>query len=162
MEALEQARKLLENGDRAGAVRELATYLHANLNNIGGWQLLATALDDPSQKAKCYWQILRIDSNNEEAAEALQLVSSSAKNRTEVILIAAQPYAEPHAAVAPPKFSNNQEVQLQNEPRRRGIILGEPIYSNERWQYEVFFSDEKRFVAEADLLVVCKLSFATN
>ena len=132
----------------------------ANLNNIGGWQLLATAFEDSSQKAKCYRQILRIDSNNAEAAQALQLVSSPAKNRAEAIPIATRlAVAELHAAIAPPKFSNNQEVQLQNEPRRRGIILGEPIDSNGRWQYEVFFGDEKRYVAEADLLVVSEFEF---
>jgi hypothetical protein len=61
---LEYPKKLLELGDKDGAIKELARLLRQQPQNVNAWFLLAQALDDKDRKADCYRQVLRVDPDN--------------------------------------------------------------------------------------------------
>ena len=51
-----------------------------------------------------------------------------------------------------PKYSKFDMVRLKKDPSRSGVIWGEPIQSDDGWQYEIFFSsDDRRYVIEKDI-----------
>ena len=72
MSELDLPKRLLEFGDKPGAVIELTRILHADPDNIDAWFLMVDALDDPTKKTDCYRQILRIDPRNQFAQIHLQ------------------------------------------------------------------------------------------
>jgi len=72
MQSLVEIKELLTAGKRAAARRALLAFLHAEPDNVSAWALLATLLEETEQQAKCYHRILRLDSDNREAAESLQ------------------------------------------------------------------------------------------
>jgi tetratricopeptide (TPR) repeat protein len=57
-------KKLLELGDKDGAIKELASLLRQQPQNVNAWFLLAQALDDRDKKVDCYRQVLRVDPDN--------------------------------------------------------------------------------------------------
>jgi len=51
-----------------------------------------------------------------------------------------------------PRFSNNEKVRLRQNPSKVGLITSDPIFGENEFNYEVFFSgDEQRIIAERDL-----------
>jgi hypothetical protein len=69
---LDLAKRLLEFGDKAGAVKELTRMLQADPDDIDAWFLMVDAIDEPDKKTDCYRQILRIDPGNQFAQIHLQ------------------------------------------------------------------------------------------
>jgi tetratricopeptide (TPR) repeat protein len=65
MSELDLPKKLLEIGDRHGALEALNRILQTNPRDIDAWFLLIDVVEDPAQKADCYRQILKIDPDNE-------------------------------------------------------------------------------------------------
>ena len=72
MSDLDLPKRLLEFGDKPGAVTELTRMLQADPDNIDAWFLMVDAIDDPTKKTDCYHQILRIDPGNQFAQIHLQ------------------------------------------------------------------------------------------
>jgi hypothetical protein len=69
---LDLPKRLLEFGDKPGAVTELTRMLQVDPDNIDAWFLMVDAIDDPTKKTDCYHQILRIDPGNQFAQIHLQ------------------------------------------------------------------------------------------
>jgi hypothetical protein len=65
MSELDLPKKLLEIGDRSGALEALHRILQTNPRDIDAWFLLVDVVEDPAQKADCYRQILKIDPDNQ-------------------------------------------------------------------------------------------------
>ncbi len=65
MGELDLPKRLIEFGDKPGAVVELTKILQAHPDDIDAWFLMVDAVDDPSKKADCYRQILQIDPDNQ-------------------------------------------------------------------------------------------------
>jgi RNA polymerase subunit RPABC4/transcription elongation factor Spt4 len=57
-------KKLLENVNKIEDFNQLYKRLNADPRNIDIWFLMAEAVDDPSKKADCYRQIIKIDPEN--------------------------------------------------------------------------------------------------
>lgn len=72
MSELFLAIEMLEQGDRAGAARELERILSTDIDNIAAWRLLAQAVTNPLEIKECYEQVLRLDPSDAEAAAALR------------------------------------------------------------------------------------------
>lgn len=66
----------VQTGDRLGAKKELARLLREQPNNVQGWLLMATLLDEPAQQAECYRKVLRLDPQNRRAATMIQQLAS--------------------------------------------------------------------------------------
>lgn len=107
---LSMAITLLEQGQRAEAVRELEAILSQDIDNIAAWRLLAHALDDPREIKECYEHVLRLNPYDPEAIEALRNVevpeSTSAvppffsEDLVELESPSAEPSSEPPLAEA--------------------------------------------------------------
>lgn len=102
MSELDLSKRLLEFGDKPGAVKELTRILQANPNDVDAWFLMVDAVDEPEKKADCYRQILRIESGNQFAQ--LQL------NKLDRI---------PHA---PPFVEDDEPQAAFSEIRRQSVI----------------------------------------
>ncbi len=65
MSELDLPKRLLEFGDKPGAITELTKLLQAHPDDIDAWFLMVDAVDDPNKKVDCYRQILQIDPDNQ-------------------------------------------------------------------------------------------------
>jgi hypothetical protein len=65
MSELDLPKRLIEFGDKPGAVSELTRILQADPQDVDAWFLMVDALEDPEKKADCYRQILRLDPDNQ-------------------------------------------------------------------------------------------------
>lgn len=81
MADINNARRLLAQGDQEGAVNELVNVLHRNSKHIEAWLMLADLLEDPHERKDCYKQILKADPNNQEALLQLRLLGGTAELR---------------------------------------------------------------------------------
>ena len=53
-----------------------------------------------------------------------------------------------------PKLSKFDKVRIKREPTKSVIILNEPIYSDNGWQYEIFFSaQDQRFITRVRIMM---------
>ncbi len=78
-ERLHGIRTRIENGDRAGAKRQLLELVRTDLANAAAWGMLAGLIDDPAKKADCYRQALIIDPDNRHIATALHDLENRAQ-----------------------------------------------------------------------------------
>jgi hypothetical protein len=76
MDDLSLAKKLMEIGDKNGALKELSRILKSNPCNIEAWLLCAQATEDINQKMDCYRSVLRYDPNNPQAERELKILLS--------------------------------------------------------------------------------------
>ncbi len=65
MSELDLPKRLIEFGDKAGALKELTRIVQADPKNVDAWFLMIDALDDPAKKVDCYRQILRLEPDNQ-------------------------------------------------------------------------------------------------
>ncbi len=65
MSELDLPKRLLDLGDKPGAIKELTRILQMNPDDIDAWYLMIDAVDDPSKQMDCYEQILKIDPDNQ-------------------------------------------------------------------------------------------------
>ena len=80
MNEIDYIKKLLELGDKEGALKELNSHLKDNPDNTDAWFILANTLDNPEEIKDCFRQIIRVDPNNQQAQENLKhLVDESNK-----------------------------------------------------------------------------------
>ena len=87
MDDLTLAKKLLEIGDKNGALKELSRILKSNPNNIEAWLLWAQTTDNINYKKDCYRSVLRIDPNNIQAEKELKILLSAPQANTELEII---------------------------------------------------------------------------
>jgi tetratricopeptide (TPR) repeat protein len=83
MSELDFPKKLLEIGDREGAVKELVKFLRSKPRDVDAWFFLAQAIDDKNKKADCYRQILRIDPTHDLAQENLRKLFTPSTSTSE-------------------------------------------------------------------------------
>lgn len=76
LDPLGSIRQHINAGEREAARFELVDFLHASPRSVAAWALLATLLEDPSQRADCYRQILRIDPEHKLAAARLRILTT--------------------------------------------------------------------------------------
>ncbi len=72
MDTLDEVIHLLAAGERDQARAMVIRILQTDPQNVTGWRLLASLLDDPAQKMDCYRRIIAIAPDNQEAREKLQ------------------------------------------------------------------------------------------
>ena len=100
MSELDLPKKLLEIGDRQGAMEALNRILQTNPQDIDAWFLLVDVVDDPAKKADCYRQILMLDPNNQFAQIHYQKLTPQ-PFKTE-ISAPIEPQAESTVKMSPP------------------------------------------------------------
>ena len=76
MSELDFPKRLMEIGDRRGATEALNRILQTNPQDLDAWLLLVDVVEEPSQKADCYRQILKMDPDNQFAQINLQKLTS--------------------------------------------------------------------------------------
>lgn len=114
MSELDLPKRLLEFGDKPGAVKELTRILQSNPNDVDAWFLMVDAVDEPEKKADCYRQILRIESGNQFAQLHLQKLDR---------IPHAPPFvedAEPQAALS--EIRRQIATNTPKPPKRRGLF----------------------------------------
>jgi hypothetical protein len=87
MDDLSHAKKLLEIGDKNGALKEIARILISNPSNIEAWLLCAHTIEDINHKKDCYRAVLRLDPNNIQAERELKILLSTSQAITKPNLV---------------------------------------------------------------------------
>jgi hypothetical protein len=72
MDSLDAIKHQINAGDREGAQLALREILKTEPDSADAWRLLAILLSDPSEKAECYRQILRVNPDDRHAAAWLE------------------------------------------------------------------------------------------
>jgi hypothetical protein len=72
MSDLDRAIELVIQGDKENAMRQLASLLMRNKDEVEAWMLLGELIGDPSKKKDCYKQVLRLSPSSRYALKKLQ------------------------------------------------------------------------------------------
>jgi hypothetical protein len=117
-------KKLIELGDNEGATKELSRIIRATPQNIDAWLYLAKVVDDPKKKADCFRQVLRLDPNNQDAANELKKLLT--------------PNTKPSVNNSEP-MSNNSKPGQQDEDKKayQGKLVSCPKCGKENRLYAV-------------------------
>lgn len=112
MSALAEIRKLVNQGERRSAQRELARLLKSDPANRDAWLLLAGLIEDPARKADCYRHVLEIDPGNKTAQKALEWL-----------------YTQPALGMALPEAIHTQPLaETPDELSKVETITGLPLF----------------------------------
>ena len=101
-----------QTGDRLGAKKELAHFLHEQPDNVQAWLLMATLLDEPGQQAECYRKALNLDPQNHRAKTMLQQITTQEAPQ-ESVSEAAPPSSPP--VQIPELFEYTAEGEIDEE-----------------------------------------------
>lgn len=130
------------------------------INNSGEISIYIDFLTDDGAKERCFGpQAMNMIADIELPDAIVRTVLRSQPIRPSPLpaqVIPEKPDSDTQGSEAPetpqPLFDEGDNICLVNNPTKRGRIIEAKIYSNNEWNYDIYFSaDEKRIYKESDL-----------